>query len=61
MYIYVYLYQCSVPILYTYNIPVWCTTVITPPREDCRPRATTQGFHICFIIPNNIQNTKGEK
>ena len=22
---------------------------------------TTQGCHTCFIIPNNIQNTKGEK
>ena len=22
---------------------------------------TTHGCHICFIIPNNIQNTKGGK
>ena len=48
-------------------------TGITPPREDCTPSGdnplegellllyTTQGCHICFIIPNNIHNTKGEK
>ena len=58
-------------ILYKYDIPVRCTTEITPPREDCTPEGdnhlegelfllyTTQGCHICFIIPNSIQNTKG--
>ena len=30
------MYVC---ILYKYDIPVWCTTGITPPREECRPRA----------------------
>ena len=26
-------------IIYKYDIPVWCTTGITPPREECSPRA----------------------
>ena len=38
---------CSV--LYKYDIPVWCTTGITPPREECRPRATllSRGSYSC--------------
>ena len=42
MYIYIY-------ILYKYDIPVWCTTGITPPREECRPRATLllRGSYSC--------------
>ena len=57
--------------IYRYDIPVWCTTGMDPPREDCRPRAyplerdsflfyTPEGCQICFIIPIKIQNTKRE-
>ena len=36
-------------ILYKYDIPVWCTTGITSPREECRPRATllSRGSYSC--------------
>ena len=36
-------------IVYKYDIPVWCTTGITPPREECGPRATllSRGSYSC--------------
>ena len=59
----------SSSIIQIYDIPVGCPPGITSPRDDCdNPLEgklflvdTPQGCHICFIIPNKIQNTKGRK
>ena len=42
-------------VLYEYNIPVGC------PPGRLFPVDTPQRCYICFIIPNKMQNTKGEK
>ena len=49
-------------VIYKYDIPVWCKPLgDTPLSGELFLLYTTQGCHICFIIPNNIQNTKGGK